>query len=62
PFVFSHGASGIPKHSEKLVSTIPNAPYFSIGCGEDSFFRRYDSLGVADGVGGWKNIKALPHT
>ncbi|CAJ0837901.1 11643_t:CDS:2 [Entrophospora sp. SA101] len=36
PFVFSHGASGIPKHSEKLVSTIPNAPYFSIGCVVDS--------------------------
>ncbi|CAH1761984.1 14191_t:CDS:2 [Entrophospora sp. SA101] len=57
PFVFAHGASGIPKNSERLVSTIPNGSYSSIACGEDSFFRRHDSLGVADGVGGWKNIK-----
>jgi hypothetical protein len=32
-------------------------PYTSIQVGEDSFFSRYDSMGVADGVGGWSEVK-----
>ncbi|CAG8546291.1 phosphatase 2C-like domain-containing protein [Gigaspora rosea] len=51
-----HGASGIAKHTNKFVSTVKDKQYFSVCCGEDSFFRRHDSLGVADGVGGWRNV------
>ncbi|CAG8737407.1 5846_t:CDS:2, partial [Funneliformis mosseae] len=54
-FILNHGGSGIPKHSEKLITTKNDGEYYSVGCGEDSFFVRYDSLGVADGVGGWRN-------
>ncbi|CAG8499872.1 2029_t:CDS:2 [Diversispora eburnea] len=53
-YSFCHGASGIPKCAEQLVSTVPDGKYFSVGCGQDSFFQRYDSLGVADGIGGWR--------
>ncbi|KAG9293926.1 hypothetical protein G9A89_019264 [Geosiphon pyriformis] len=59
--VFSHGASGIPKRQEKLVSNSSDGKYLSIGCGEDSFFRRHDSLGVADGVGGWRHAPPMEH-
>ncbi|CAG8679902.1 627_t:CDS:2 [Cetraspora pellucida] len=51
-----HGASGIAKHTNKFVSTAKDKQYFSVCCGEDSFFRRHDSLGVADGVGSWRNV------
>ncbi|CAG8774320.1 27065_t:CDS:1, partial [Dentiscutata erythropus] len=51
-----HGASGIAKHSNNFVSTANDKQYFSVCCGEDSFFRRHDSLGVADGVGSWRNV------
>ncbi|CAG8711915.1 3062_t:CDS:2, partial [Acaulospora morrowiae] len=56
PFLLTHGASGIAKHTDQLVSTPNNGKYFSVGCGEDAFFRRHDALGVADGVGGWRNV------
>uniref|UniRef100_A0A1D1XE41 Protein phosphatase n=1 Tax=Anthurium amnicola TaxID=1678845 RepID=A0A1D1XE41_9ARAE len=55
----NYGGSGIPKNSEKLISTKNDEKYNSIGCGEDSFFLRYDSLGVADGVGGWRNCNSV---
>ncbi|CAG8433642.1 1206_t:CDS:2 [Ambispora gerdemannii] len=58
---FSHGASGIPKHPDKLASNSTDGNYFSINCGEDSFFRRHDSLGVADGVGGWRHPPHMEH-
>jgi len=58
-FILNHGGSGIPKHSEKLITTKNDGEYYSIGCGEDSFFLRHDSLGVADGVGGWRNVAPL---
>ncbi|CAG8435769.1 6478_t:CDS:2 [Scutellospora calospora] len=54
-----HGASGVEKHTDKFISTINDDKYFSISCGEDSFFRRHDSLGVADGVGSWRNVDSL---
>ncbi|GAA5981342.1 hypothetical protein JCM10908_004075 [Rhodotorula pacifica] len=65
--VFRNGAYGIPKSDyvrarssvkgkEKAVA-LPEANeaehYLSVGVGEDSYFLRPDSLGVADGVGGW---------
>ncbi|KAJ1993298.1 hypothetical protein H4R33_000707 [Dimargaris cristalligena] len=31
--------------------------FLSVGCGEDAYFCRHDSLGVADGVGGWEGVK-----
>ncbi|GET03875.1 protein serine/threonine phosphatase 2C [Rhizophagus clarus] len=61
-FILSPGGSGLPKNSEKLISTKNNEKYHSVGCGEDSFFLRYDSLGVADGVGGWRNVSSLRNT
>ncbi|CAG8570228.1 24418_t:CDS:2 [Cetraspora pellucida] len=59
--IFNHGASGIPKHTDKFVSTICDGKWYSVECGEDSFFRRHDSLGVADGVGGWRNVAPSPN-
>ncbi|CAG8500535.1 36298_t:CDS:2 [Racocetra persica] len=56
PLALIHGASGIAKHTNKFVSTANDKQYFSVCCGEDSFFRRHDSLGVADGVGSWRNV------
>ncbi|RGB34515.1 phosphatase 2C-like domain-containing protein [Rhizophagus diaphanus] len=61
-FILSPGGSGLPKNSEKLISTNNDEKYHSVGCGEDSFFLRYDSLGVADGVGGWRNVSSLRNT
>ncbi|KAH9457619.1 hypothetical protein MJO28_004710 [Puccinia striiformis f. sp. tritici] len=65
-FVFRNGASGIPKNrfgsnnnnnnnqniksAEEENSTNQMS---SVQVGEDSYFLRTDSLGVADGVGGW---------
>ncbi|RIB15940.1 phosphatase 2C-like domain-containing protein [Gigaspora rosea] len=60
-FIFNHGASGIPKHADKSISTICDEEWYSTDCGEDSFFRRHDSLGVADGVGGWRNVAPSPN-
>jgi hypothetical protein len=35
-------------------------PSLSIGqVGEDAFFHRCDSIGVADGVGGWSDIQGI---
>ncbi|GAA6053427.1 hypothetical protein JCM3770_005161 [Rhodotorula araucariae] len=63
--VFRNGAYGIPKPEryrvpsakgkEKAISPGEGEPehYLSVGVGEDSYFLRSDSLGVADGVGGW---------
>ncbi|RIA81013.1 phosphatase 2C-like domain-containing protein [Glomus cerebriforme] len=58
-FILNYGGSGIPKSSDKLISAKNDENYYSIGCGEDSFFSRYDSLGVADGVGGWRNVASI---
>lgn len=53
-FVFAHGASGFAKHPGKVTLTPEeDQAYFSVQVGEDSYFRRHDALGVADGVGGW---------
>jgi len=46
------GAAGIPKQSSQLI-TISDGKYYSVGCGEDNWFTRHDSLGVADGVSAW---------
>ncbi|KAJ1648945.1 hypothetical protein IWQ61_009814 [Dispira simplex] len=55
-FQFTHGACAIPKRNVKRISNGGDALY-SVGCGEDAYFCRHDSLGVADGVGGWEGVK-----
>ncbi|KAG0202647.1 hypothetical protein BGX28_004907 [Mortierella sp. GBA30] len=54
-YVFAHGASGFAKHPSKAATLTQeeDRAYFSVQVGEDSYFRRHDALGVADGVGGW---------
>ncbi|KAF9953695.1 hypothetical protein BGZ70_000149, partial [Mortierella alpina] len=54
-YVFAHGASGFAKHPGKAPTLTPeeDRAYLSVQVGEDSYFRRHDALGVADGVGGW---------
>ncbi|KAG0267370.1 hypothetical protein BG011_006787 [Mortierella polycephala] len=54
-YVFTHGASGFAKNPSKPSTLTPEeeSAYFSVQVGEDSYFRRHDALGVADGVGGW---------
>ncbi|KAG0051768.1 hypothetical protein BGZ83_003332 [Gryganskiella cystojenkinii] len=51
-FVFAHGASGFAKHPSKQPTLTPeeDRAYFSVQVGEDSYFRRHDALGVADGA------------
>ncbi|SCZ90390.1 BZ3500_MvSof-1268-A1-R1_Chr1-3g01958 [Microbotryum saponariae] len=62
--VFRNGAYGIPKAGrEKDLATKGKEKadgetgeldhYLSVSIGEDAYFLRTDSLGVADGVGGW---------
>ncbi|KAJ1973273.1 hypothetical protein H4R34_005132 [Dimargaris verticillata] len=55
-FQLAHAACGIPKNAQK-VPLAPLDDLFSFGCGEDAYFCRHDSLGVADGVGGWEGVK-----
>ncbi|GAA5941617.1 hypothetical protein JCM1841_000592 [Sporobolomyces salmonicolor] len=61
---FRNGAYGIPKAGgphdrvsakgkEKMPDLDESEHYLSVGVGEDAYFLRADSLGVADGVGGW---------
>ena len=67
-FRFRTAASGLPKDfpyhllknrvTASLQAGIINDDRFkSFGCGEDSYFNRSDSIGVADGVGGWSQVK-----
>ncbi|KAL8286173.1 hypothetical protein RQP46_004661 [Phenoliferia psychrophenolica] len=64
--VFRNGAYGIPKaklgddrgregKGKDVASRETSEPEhaLSVGIGEDAYFLRTDSLGVADGVGGW---------
>ncbi|GAA5881886.1 hypothetical protein JCM1840_004542 [Sporobolomyces johnsonii] len=62
--IFRNGAYGIPKAGEpydrvsvkgkeKMPVLDESEHYLSVGVGEDAYFLRADSLGVADGVGGW---------
>jgi hypothetical protein len=55
-YIFNHAASGFAKQGRTLcVSPEESNQYFSVQVGEDSYFKRYNALGVADGVGGWRN-------
>lgn len=52
-YIFTHAATGFPKAGKRVISPDKDEEYASVQVGEDAYFRRYDSLGVADGVGGW---------
>ncbi|KAI9001993.1 phosphatase 2C-like domain-containing protein [Gaertneriomyces semiglobifer] len=46
----------MPKRPQRKVPD-DGVQYFSVQVGEDAYFVRSDSLGVADGVGGWAQVK-----
>jgi len=55
-YTFLLGATGIPKNSNKIP--LPDkSDYLSVSVGDDAYFTRHDSIGVADGVGGWKGVR-----
>ncbi|KAJ3045353.1 hypothetical protein HDV00_010223 [Rhizophlyctis rosea] len=54
-FRFAHAASALPKNMRQLPKD--DGRFLSVQVGEDSYFSRHDSLGVADGVGGWSQVK-----
>ena len=56
-YQFHVGASAKPKKSDLPIIPLAIPPYISVQVGEDSFFSRYDAMGVADGVGGWSEVK-----
>ncbi|CEG75614.1 hypothetical protein RMATCC62417_10625 [Rhizopus microsporus] len=47
------GVSGYPKRGKPIESQ-DDGVYTSSQVGDDAYFKRYDALGVADGVGGWR--------
>jgi serine/threonine protein phosphatase PrpC len=51
---FIHSAAGHAKKTTR-VQNMPPFDFLSGAFGEDAYFRRHDALGVADGVGGWRN-------
>jgi hypothetical protein len=53
--MFMTGTSCKPKESD--LQLIPNKLAQSMQVGQDAMFQRWDSLGVADGVGGWTNVQ-----
>ncbi|KAL5033849.1 hypothetical protein RTP6_001755 [Batrachochytrium dendrobatidis] len=57
-FQFSLAATGKAKGSDAIIknSVRGSSEYASIQVGEDAYFMRYDSIGVADGVGGWNEV------
>ena len=55
PYQLDTGAYGIPKHPSSSTSSVAFLPHtkLSVQVGEDAYFTRPTSLGIADGVGGW---------
>ena len=55
PYQLDTGAYGIPKHPSSSASNLAFLPHtkLSVQVGEDAYFTRPTSLGIADGVGGW---------
>lgn len=51
PLVKDDGVSGSTEGSTSETRKLR-----SVGCGQDAFFRRWNAIGVADGVGGWSNV------
>ncbi|KAG1473604.1 hypothetical protein G6F56_000864 [Rhizopus delemar] len=58
-YTLAHGASGFAKNQSYVTPDIKKREnYHSVQIGEDAYFRRSDAIGVADGVGGWSNVKS----
>ncbi|KAI8339036.1 phosphatase 2C-like domain-containing protein [Chlamydoabsidia padenii] len=60
-YIFAHGASGFAKRrqqSKRRSYHPPQHHFYSEQMGEDAFFRRNDSFGISDGVGGWSHQQA----
>ncbi|OZJ03829.1 hypothetical protein BZG36_03824 [Bifiguratus adelaidae] len=61
-YILSHATAAYPKPRRESAS-VPSPPltptrhYSSFDNGEDAWFERYDAVGIADGVGGWKGVK-----
>ncbi|KAG1049264.1 hypothetical protein G6F43_008396 [Rhizopus delemar] len=51
-YTLGHGAAGFAKKRRKSLIQ-HSASHVQVG--EDAYFKRSDSLGVADGIGGWSN-------
>ncbi|KAH8554507.1 phosphatase 2C-like domain-containing protein [Umbelopsis sp. PMI_123] len=50
-YIFNHAASGFAKQGRTVcIAPEDSACYFSVQVGEDSYFKRYNALGVADGA------------
>jgi hypothetical protein len=58
-YIFTHAATGFPKSGKRIIPDENDGQYASVQVGEDAYFRRSDSLGVADGVGGWTGTTGL---
>ncbi|KAI9320762.1 phosphatase 2C-like domain-containing protein [Dichotomocladium elegans] len=54
-YTLQHGSTGYAKRDKAALTTNKGDDiYSSIQVGDDSYFKRHDALGVADGVGGWR--------
>ncbi|KAJ3410727.1 hypothetical protein HDV05_003447 [Chytridiales sp. JEL 0842] len=51
---FNTAACGLAKSGNRAEQA---EGYSSVQVGEDAFFSRFDAIGVADGVGGWLDVK-----
>ncbi|KAJ1332798.1 hypothetical protein BSLG_008427 [Batrachochytrium salamandrivorans] len=57
-YQFTLAATGKAKSSDAIIKNPirGSSEYASIQVGDDAYFTRYDSMGVADGVGGWNEV------
>jgi hypothetical protein len=54
--VFQYGAAAYPR--SRLDKVMKDNTYRSVQVGDDAFFQRHDSFGLADGVGtGWDLVQ-----
>ena len=56
---FTTGCTGKAKGKDAIIKGLSqtSSSLTSIQVGEDAFFARHDSMGIADGVGGWSEVK-----
>jgi hypothetical protein len=58
-YTLNLGVSGYPKSGKPIEPPDDLNIYSSVQVGDDAYFKRQDSLGVADGVGGWRSHKGI---
>ncbi|KAI8336650.1 phosphatase 2C-like domain-containing protein [Chlamydoabsidia padenii] len=56
-YTLKYGVSGYAKAGKALDETGQEGIYTSVQVGDDAYFLRNDSMGVSDGVGGWRTHK-----